>query len=99
MRDVRTLRFGPGRPRPDVLADRRGFLCRRGPEGTEFEAVALDSARACAVAGADGRLRYVTGDRPGDAGKRAARSSALGAMRTGARRRAEQALAAAARRR
>jgi len=38
-----------------------GFLCRPGAAGAEFEAVALGSARTCAVIDAAGRLRYVSG--------------------------------------
>lgn len=127
MRDVRTLRFGPGRPAPSLrgvltpdhaldLAGRHqraalreatafahglgqgvAFLCRRGPAGTEFEAVALESARTCAVVGADGRLRYVAGARPRDPWERTVHSSAATTTRTGPRRVAERALAAAAR--
>jgi hypothetical protein len=73
------------------LGETVGFLCRRGPEGTEFEAVALGSARTCAIVDADGHLRYVAGGRPRDAFRRAAAR----AQRTGARRAAERALAAA----
>jgi hypothetical protein len=79
------------------LGESAAFLCRRGPEGPEFEAVALDSARTYAVVDADGRLRHVAGGRRRDPGRAAARSGARTAARTGARRIAEQALAAAAR--
>jgi hypothetical protein len=72
------------------------FLCRRGPEGVEFEAVALDSARTCAIVDAEGRLRYVAAG-PRDPWERAARASAATTTRTGPSRIAEQALAAAAR--
>jgi hypothetical protein len=68
-----------------------GFLCRRGPEGAEFEVVALSLARTCAIVDADGRLRYVASGPLRDAGRHAAAS----AERTGARRAAERALAAA----
>jgi hypothetical protein len=68
-----------------------GFLWRRGPEGPEFEAVALGSARTCAIVGTDGGLRYVAGGRPRDSRRR----KAARAERTGPRRAAERALAAA----
>jgi len=68
-----------------------GFLCRLSPEGPEFEAVALGSARTCAVVGADGGLRYVAGGLPRDSRRRMAAT----VERTGPRRAAERALAAA----
>jgi hypothetical protein len=74
-----------------------GFLCRRVPGGTEFEAVALDSARTCAVIDADGGLRRVAGGAPRDPWRPIA-SRARTAERTGVRRAAERALAAGRRR-
>lgn len=68
-----------------------GFLCRRSPEGAEFEAVALESARTCAIVDADGGLRYVAGGLPRDS----RRQTAATAERTGPRRTAERALGAA----
>jgi hypothetical protein len=73
------------------LGETVGFLCRRGPEGTEFEAVALGSARTCAIIDADGRLRYVAGALRRDPARRAANT----APRAGVLRAAERALAAA----
>jgi hypothetical protein len=80
----------------DALGEPVGFLCRRAADGTEFEAVALDSARTCAIVAADGGLHYVAGGAPRDAWRRDVPGAAA-AERRGARRVAERALAAAAR--
>jgi hypothetical protein len=74
-----------------------GFLCRRGPDGTVFEAVALASARTCAVIDAEGALRHIAGGAPRDPWTRADPSGAAVAERTRVRRVAERALAATAR--
>jgi hypothetical protein len=76
-----------------ALGEPVGFLHRCVTGGTVFEAVALDSARTCAVIDEHGALRYVTGDRPGAAFRRPAPSR----FRAGIRRTAEAALVAAAR--
>jgi hypothetical protein len=76
-----------------ALGEPVGFLHRRVAAGTIFEAVALDSARTCAVVDERGALRFVTGDRPGAAFRRPAPSR----FRAGVRRTAEATLVAAAR--
>jgi hypothetical protein len=76
-----------------ALGEPVGFLHRRVAGGTVFEAVALDSARTCAVVDERGALRFVTGDRPGAAFRRPAPSR----FRAGVRRTAEATLVAAAR--
>jgi hypothetical protein len=76
-----------------TLGESVGFLCRRGPEGHEFEAIAMESARTCAIVDADGNLRYVASGLPRGPVPRAAAT----AERSGVRRTAERALAAAAR--
>jgi hypothetical protein len=81
----------------DALGEPVGFLCRRDPEGMEFEAVALDSARTCAIVGPDGRLRHVSGGAPRDPSRRPGRLVRGTAERTGVRSAAERALAASAR--
>jgi len=78
-----------------TLGESVGFLCRRVATGTEFEAIALGSARTCAVVAADGDLRYVAGGLPRDPWWRAARPAPAGTERTGVRVAAERALAAA----
>jgi hypothetical protein len=75
----------------DTLGEPVGFLCRRKPEGTEFEAIALASARTCAIVDTDGGLRYVAGALRRDPARRAADT----APRAGVLRAAERALAAA----
>jgi hypothetical protein len=47
-----------------ALGEPVGFLRRHGPGGAEFEAVALESARTCAVVDARGELRRVAVERP-----------------------------------
>jgi hypothetical protein len=76
-----------------ALGEPVGFLQRRVAGGTVFEAVALDSARTCAVIDERGALRFVTGERPGAAFRRPAPPR----FRTAIRRAAEAALVAAAR--
>jgi hypothetical protein len=73
------------------------FLVRRGPAGLAFEAVALGSARTCAVVDEEGGLRYVAGARVRDPWQRATRPGAAAGAHTGSRRVAERALEAAAR--
>jgi hypothetical protein len=74
-----------------ALGEPVGFLCRPGPAGAEFEAVALGSARTCAVVDAAGRLHYVTAGAPRTE-VRAERRVARGTRHV-----VEQALAAAGR--
>jgi hypothetical protein len=76
-----------------ALGEPVGFLQRRVAGGTVFEAVALGSARTCATVDEHGVLRFVAGERPGDALRR----SAPVRFRAGVRRAAEAALVAAAR--
>jgi hypothetical protein len=76
-----------------ALGEPVGFLHRRVAGGAVFEAVALDSARTCAVVDEHGTLRFVAGERPADAFRRAAPPR----FRSGGRRAAEAALVAAAR--
>jgi hypothetical protein len=75
-----------------ALGEPVGFLRRSVPGGAVFEAVALDSARTCAVVDARGELRLVEGERrPSHGGAVPMRFS------TGVSRAAEAALAACAR--
>jgi len=76
-----------------ALGEPVGFLRRAVAGGAVFEAVALDSARTCAIVDEHGTLRLVAGERPGDALRRPAPPR----FRAGARRAAEAALVAAAR--
>jgi hypothetical protein len=46
-----------------ALGEPVGFLRRTVPGGAVFEAVALDSARTCAVVDAHGELQFVDGER------------------------------------
>jgi len=78
-----------------ALGEPVGFLRHAVAGGARFEAIALDSARACAVIDEHGALRYVSGDRAGEAFRRPVPPR----FRTDTRRRAEAALVAAARRR
>jgi hypothetical protein len=73
------------------------FLFRTVPGGTVFEAVALDSARTCAVVDEHGALRYVAEPRPGGAWDRPAAPAPAPRFPAGARRAAECALVSAAR--
>ena len=75
------------------LGEPVGFLRRAGTGGAVFEAVALDSARTCAVVDERGALRFIAGQRPGEAFRRPAPDRRF---RAGAAR-AEAALVAAAR--
>ncbi|MEA2384699.1 MAG: hypothetical protein QOH72_4670 [Solirubrobacteraceae bacterium] len=75
------------------LGEPVGFLQRRVAGGMIFEAVALDSARTCAVIDEHGGLGFVTGERPGGAFRRPAPAR----FRASIRRTAEAALVAAAR--
>jgi hypothetical protein len=43
------------------------FICRRRPEGAEFEAVMVGSARTCATVSARGELSWLAGRRPREA--------------------------------
>jgi hypothetical protein len=76
-----------------ALGEPVGFLRRAVPGGAVFEAVALDSARTCAVIDEHGTLRLVAGERPGEVLRRPATPR----FRAGAQRAAEAALVAAAR--
>ena len=76
-----------------ALGEPVGFLRRAVAGGAAFEAVALDSARTCAIVDEHGTLRLVAGERPGDALRRPAPPR----FRAGARRAAEAALVASAR--
>jgi hypothetical protein len=76
-----------------ALGEPVGFLRRAVAGGAVFEAVALDSARTCAVVDEHGALRLVAGERPGDAFRRPAPPR----FRAGVERAAEAALVAAAR--
>ena len=76
-----------------ALGEPVGFLRRHVAGGAVFEAVALDSARTCAVVDEHGALRFVAGDRRGAA----RRHPAPRRFRGGLRRAAEAALAATAR--
>ena len=73
------------------------FLVRRGPAGLAFEAVALGSARTCAIVDEEGGLRYIAGGRVRDPWQRAARQDAAAGAHAGPRRVAEHALTATAR--
>jgi hypothetical protein len=42
------------------------FICRRGPDGPEFEAVMIHSARTCATVSAEGELTWLAGRRARD---------------------------------
>jgi hypothetical protein len=77
-----------------VLGESVGFLCRAVAGGTRFEAVALDSARTCAVIDEDGKLELVAGERTGDGFRR---PRPTGRFRADVQRAAERALVAAAR--
>jgi hypothetical protein len=77
-----------------VLGESVGFLCHAVPGGTTFEAVALDSARTCALIDEHGKVEFVSGERPAADFRRP-----VPARRFGARGRdvAERALVATAR--
>jgi hypothetical protein len=75
-----------------ALGEPVGFLRRRVAGGAVFEAVALDSARTCAVVDERGALRFVGGERPAAMLRRPAPPR----VRAGVRRAAEAALVAAA---
>jgi hypothetical protein len=77
-----------------ALGEPIGFLRRPVAGGAVFEAVALDSARTCAVVDQHGALRFVSGERPGVAFHRPV---PVRRFRATARRAAERALVAAAR--
>ena len=77
-----------------TLGEPVGFLRHAVACGAIFEAVALDSARTCAVVDEHGALRLVSGERPGAAFRRPAPAPRF---RTSVRRVAEAALVAAAR--
>ena len=74
-----------------ALGEPVGFLRRSVPGGAVFEAVALDSARTCAVVDAGGELRLVDGERRPQQGAAPTRFS------TSVSRAAEAALVACAR--
>jgi hypothetical protein len=76
-----------------ALGEPVGFLHRRVAGGTVFEAVALNSARTCAVIDEHGALCFVAGERPATALRRPPAQR----FRAGALRVAEAALVAAAR--
>jgi hypothetical protein len=76
-----------------ALGEPVAFLRRAVAGGAQFEAIALDSARACAVVDEHGALRYVSGERAGEAPRRPAPPR----FRTDMQSRAEAALVAAAR--
>jgi hypothetical protein len=75
------------------LGERVGFLRRAVAGGAHFEAIALDSARACAVVDVHGDLRYLSGERAGETFRRPAPPR----FRAHTQRRAEAALVAVAR--
>jgi hypothetical protein len=75
------------------LGEPVAFLRHTVAGGARFEAIALDSARACAFVDEHGALRYVAGERAGEAFRRPAPPR----FRTAIHRRAEAALVAAAR--
>ena len=77
-----------------ALGEPVGFLRRAVARGAVFEAVALDSARTCAVVDEHGALRFVSGERPAADFRRPVPARRFGAS---ARRAAERALVAAAR--
>src|SRR3954469_19998311 len=77
-----------------ALGEPVGFLRRPVAGGAVFEAVALDSARPCAVIDEHGALRFVAGERPAADFRRPVPARRFGAS---ARRTAERALVAAAR--
>ena len=77
-----------------ALGEPVGFLRRPVAGGAVFEAVALDSARTCAVVDERGALSFVAGERPADALGRPATGSRF---RAGVARAAEAALVATAR--
>jgi hypothetical protein len=76
-----------------ALGEPVGFLRRRVAGGVVFEAVALDSARTCAIVDEHGALRFVTGERPAAA----SRPPAPARFGASVRRAAEAALVATAR--
>jgi hypothetical protein len=74
------------------------FLHRRAPGGgAVFEAVALESARTCAIVDELGELRYVTGQDRRDPWDHAGVSAATPRLHTARRRAAQRALRTAAR--
>jgi len=74
------------------------FLHRRAPGGgARFEAVALDSARTCAIVDEQGELRYVAGHDRRDPWARGGLSASTPRVHTGAPRVAERALRTTAR--
>jgi hypothetical protein len=77
-----------------ALGEPVGFLRRTVAGGAVFEAVALDSARTCAVVDERGGLVFVAGERPHEALRRPATGRRFRASVTRA---AEAALVAAAR--
>ena len=78
-----------------ALGEPIGFLRRTVPGGAVFEAVALDSARTCAVVDGRGELRLVAGDkRPSEPHPRATPPARFSASVSRA---AERALVACAR--
>jgi hypothetical protein len=85
-----------------VLGEPVGFLRRAVPGGAVFEAVALESARTCAIVDLHGTLRLAPPARPRDNAERgdatpAPADAPTPRFRAGARRAAEQALRSAAR--
>jgi hypothetical protein len=84
----------------EALGEPVRFLHRRAPGGgAVFEAVALESARTCAIVDEQGALRYVAGPDRRDRWERGGVSPSTPHFHTGTRRAAERALRTAARRR
>ena len=81
-----------------LLGEPVGFLRRPVPGGTVYEAVALDSARTCAIVDEHGALRLAPAGPGADLWDRVPAAPAHGPrFSAGARRAAERALTAAAR--
>jgi hypothetical protein len=84
-----------------LLGEPVGFLRRAVPGGAVFEAVALESARTCAIVDEHGTLRLAPAARVRGNGERGdatpAPATGTSRFRAGARRAAEQALRSAAR--
>lgn len=76
-----------------MLGEPVAFLRRTVAGGAQFEAIALHSSRTCAVVDERGMLRYVSGERAGEACRRPAPPR----FRADATRCAEATLVAAAR--
>ena len=80
-----------------LLGEPVGFLRRTVPGGTVFDAVALDSARTCAIVDEHGTLRLAPAGLEHEPWDRARTAASTPRFNASARRAAELALTAAAR--